>query len=36
MGGTIVKEELTRLIEKLNEQNLRLVYVVVLELLRGK
>lgn len=31
-----MKEELTRLIEKLNEQNLRLVYVVVLELLRGK
>lgn len=31
-----MKEELKRIIEKLSEENLRLVYVVVLELLRGK
>lgn len=31
-----MKEELIRLIEKLNKDNLRLVYVFVLELLRGK
>lgn len=31
-----MKEELKRIIEKLSEEDLRLVYVVVLELLRGK
>ena len=31
-----MKEELKRIIEKLSDENLRLVYVVVLELLRGK
>lgn len=31
-----MKEELKRIIEKLSEESLRLVYVVVLELLRGK
>ena len=31
-----MKEELKRIIEKLSEENLRLVYVFVLELLRGK
>lgn len=31
-----MKEELKRIIEKLSEENLCLVYVVVLELLRGK
>ena len=35
-GGTIMKEELKRIIEKLSEEDLRLVYLVVLELLRGK
>ena len=31
-----MKEELKRIIEKLSEEDLRLVYVVVLELLRVK
>lgn len=31
-----MKEELIRLIKGLNKDDLRLVYVVVLELLRGK
>lgn len=31
-----MKDELKRIIEKLSEEDLRLVYVVVLELLRGK
>lgn len=31
-----MKEELKRIIEKLSEEDLRLVYVVVLELLRGE
>lgn len=31
-----MKEELIRLIKGLNKEDLRLVYVVVLELLRGK
>ena len=31
-----MKEELKRIIEKLSEEDLRLVYVFVLELLRGE